>query len=181
MNGTWTSFRQTNWWAVDYIITWLWVNGRRVCLSARCPVTKWTSTHLRLWVKCGTSECGKLNVKCKMQNDGDCPHVRPHDCSYYAVYCKVCNPHVASVTTNMQHNPLHINISCLVVDIWQISALCILRSIQQLHSTFCTSTFYFPHFTFCIIPTAHLVAEWLACWTRAHKGLGSNHSLDAVG
>jgi len=82
-----------------------------------------------------------------MQNDGDCPHVRPHDCSYYAVYCKVCNPHVASVTTNMQHNPLHINISCLVVDIWQISALCILPSVQQLHSTFCTSAFYFPHYT----------------------------------
>ena len=25
------------------------------------------------------------------------------------------------------------------------------------------------------------VAEWLACWTQALKGLGSNHSLDAVG
>ena len=25
------------------------------------------------------------------------------------------------------------------------------------------------------------VAEWLACWTQAQKGLGSNHSHDAVG
>jgi len=26
-----------------------------------------------------------------------------------------------------------------------------------------------------------LVAEWLACWTQAQKGLGSNSSRDAVG
>ena len=25
-----------------------------------------------------------------------------------------------------------------------------------------------------------LVAEWLACWTQAQKGLGSNSSRDAV-
>ena len=25
------------------------------------------------------------------------------------------------------------------------------------------------------------VAEWLACWTQAQKGLGSNHCRDAVG
>ena len=25
------------------------------------------------------------------------------------------------------------------------------------------------------------VAEWLACWTQAQNGLGSNHSRDAVG
>ena len=25
------------------------------------------------------------------------------------------------------------------------------------------------------------VAEWLACWTQAHKGLGSNRSRDADG
>jgi len=25
------------------------------------------------------------------------------------------------------------------------------------------------------------VAEWLVCWTQAQKGLGSNHSRDAVG
>ena len=25
------------------------------------------------------------------------------------------------------------------------------------------------------------VAEWLACWTQAQKGSGSNHSRDAVG
>ena len=25
------------------------------------------------------------------------------------------------------------------------------------------------------------VAEWLACWTQAHKGPGSNRSRDAVG
>jgi len=27
----------------------------------------------------------------------------------------------------------------------------------------------------------HLVAEWLACWTQAQKGLGSNRSRDAAG
>jgi len=26
-----------------------------------------------------------------------------------------------------------------------------------------------------------LIAEWLACWTQAQKGLGSNRSRDAVG
>ena len=26
-----------------------------------------------------------------------------------------------------------------------------------------------------------LVAEWLACWTQAQKGLGSNHSCDLFG
>ena len=26
-----------------------------------------------------------------------------------------------------------------------------------------------------------LVAEWIACWTQAQKGLGSNRSRDAVG
>jgi len=25
------------------------------------------------------------------------------------------------------------------------------------------------------------IAEWLACWTQAQKGLGSNRSRDAVG
>ena len=25
------------------------------------------------------------------------------------------------------------------------------------------------------------VAEWLACWTQAQKGPGSNHSREAVG
>jgi len=25
------------------------------------------------------------------------------------------------------------------------------------------------------------VAEWLACWTQARKGMGSNRSRDAVG
>jgi len=25
------------------------------------------------------------------------------------------------------------------------------------------------------------VAEWLACWTEAQKGMGSNRSRDAVG
>jgi len=25
------------------------------------------------------------------------------------------------------------------------------------------------------------VSEWLACWTQAHKGPGSNRSRDAVG
>jgi len=25
------------------------------------------------------------------------------------------------------------------------------------------------------------IAKWLACWTQAQKGLGSNHSRDTVG
>ena len=29
--------------------------------------------------------------------------------------------------------------------------------------------------------TTRLVAEWLACWTRAQKGPGSNRNRDAVG
>jgi len=28
--------------------------------------------------------------------------------------------------------------------------------------------------------TSYTVAEWLACWTQAQKGLGSNRSRDAV-
>jgi len=32
-----------------------------------------------------------------------------------------------------------------------------------------------------IYKTSGSVAEWLACWTQAQKGLGSNHSRDAVG
>jgi len=37
---------------------------------------------------------------------------------------------------------------------------------------------------FDVIAIAHWdgsVAEWLACWTPAQKGLGSNRSRDAVG
>jgi len=30
-------------------------------------------------------------------------------------------------------------------------------------------------------PVGGSVAEWLACWTQAQKGLGSNRSRDAVG
>jgi len=33
-----------------------------------------------------------------------------------------------------------------------------------------------PHFY-----TGGSVAEWLACWTQAQKGPGSNRSCDAVG
>jgi len=29
--------------------------------------------------------------------------------------------------------------------------------------------------------TVHQQAEWLACWTQAQKGPGSNRSRDAVG
>jgi len=31
------------------------------------------------------------------------------------------------------------------------------------------------------IATCGSVADWLACWTQAQKGLGSNRSWDAVG
>jgi len=38
---------------------------------------------------------------------------------------------------------------------------------------------------FCALLLAYgsggLVAEWLAFWTQAQKGMGSNHSHDAVG
>ena len=30
-------------------------------------------------------------------------------------------------------------------------------------------------------PLGGSVAEWLVCWTQPQKGLGSNHSHDAVG
>ena len=32
-----------------------------------------------------------------------------------------------------------------------------------------------------VSPTGGSVAEWLACWTEAQKGSGSNCSRDAVG
>jgi len=42
--------------------------------------------------------------------------------------------------------------------------------------------FFFPVFISCYPSmTGGSVAEWLACWTQAQKGLGSNHSHDAVG
>ena len=37
------------------------------------------------------------------------------------------------------------------------------------------------YFTLLYVTTGGSVAEWLACWTQAQKGLGSNRSLDAVG
>ena len=33
----------------------------------------------------------------------------------------------------------------------------------------------------CVIELGGSVAEWLACWTQAQKGPGSNRSRDAVG
>jgi len=37
------------------------------------------------------------------------------------------------------------------------------------------------HTANCYVRTCpYSVAEWLACWTQAHKGLGSNRSSDAV-
>ena len=44
---------------------------------------------------------------------------------------------------------------------------------------------YFCLDTLCLTELAHcnfdVVAEWLACWTQAQKGPGSNRSRDAVG
>jgi len=37
------------------------------------------------------------------------------------------------------------------------------------------------HFQRTIYSMGGSVAEWLACWTRVQKGLGSNRSRDAVG
>jgi len=34
---------------------------------------------------------------------------------------------------------------------------------------------------FSTFPEGGSVAEWLACWNQAQKGLGSNRSRDAVG
>jgi len=36
-------------------------------------------------------------------------------------------------------------------------------------------------FSYCILARGGSVAEWLACWTQAQMGLGSNRSRDAVG
>jgi len=40
--------------------------------------------YLRLWVKCGTAECGMRNENCETMVIG--PQVRPRDRRYYAVY-----------------------------------------------------------------------------------------------
>ena len=33
----------------------------------------------------------------------------------------------------------------------------------------------------CVVNGGGSVAEWLACWTQAQKGLGTNRSRDALG
>ena len=44
------------------------------------------------------------------------------------------------------------------------------------------SAFTLMFIVFCLHgPDGGSVAEWLACWTQAQKGLGSNRSRDAVG
>jgi len=40
---------------------------------------------------------------------------------------------------------------------------------------------FYIHFYCCTAYTCGSVADWLACWTQAQKGLGSNRSRDAVG
>jgi len=40
---------------------------------------------------------------------------------------------------------------------------------------------FYIHFYCCTAYTCGSVADWLACWTHAQKGLGSNRSRDAVG
>jgi len=37
------------------------------------------------------------------------------------------------------------------------------------------------NFVWIMLITDGSVAEWLACWTQAQKGLGLNRSRDAVG
>jgi len=52
----------------------------------------------------------------------------------------------------------------------------------------CFAVFLLRLFNFCLLHlfirlyriTGGSVAEWLACWTQAEKGLGSNRSRDAV-
>jgi len=53
---------------------------------------------------------------------------------------------------------------------WLISAEVIGKSLVPL--------FFLTH---SVYTTGGLVAEWLACWTQAQKGPGSNRSRDAVG
>jgi len=40
---------------------------------------------------------------------------------------------------------------------------------------------YSLHLAYLPVPMGGSVAEWLACWTQAQKGPGSNRSRDAVG
>ena len=40
--------------------------------------------------------------------------------------------------------------------------------------------FWFSTCLGCIVTVGGSVAEWLACWTQAQKGPGSNRSRDAV-
>ena len=47
-----------------------------------------------------------------------------------------------------------------------------MRSVANCYTPF---TFTLPY-----LPLGGSVAEWLACWTQAQKGLGSNRSCDAV-
>jgi len=50
----------------------------------------------------------------------------------------------------------------------------------MLHSYFLAVCFVFPIFTLCTYLDGS-VTEWLACWTQALKGPGSNCSRDVVG
>ena len=52
----------------------------------------------------------------------------------------------------------------------------------KLNSTGSASVRYFPvFFSYSVKLDGGSVAEWLACWTQAQKGPGSNRSRDAVG
>jgi len=54
----------------------------------------------------------------------------------------------------------------------------------QLHSTLCTGVMLLLHrcdISSIITPSSGSVADWLACWAQAQKGLGSNWSRDADG
>ena len=67
--------------------------------------------------------------------------------------------------------------------IWSSVRECsLLRLLGPKRHNKCTGP-YFPtmFYLFTIITSLDSVAEWLACWTHAHKGPGSNRSRDAVG
>jgi len=56
------------------------------------------------------------------------------------------------------------------------------RSVTESALSLCLITLTIPVLTARICkPVGGLVAEWLACWTQAQKGLGSNRSYDVAG
>jgi len=90
----------------------------------------------------------------------------------------ICNAHLHGV-----HDKLYIGRAAYRV-VHQAVDLCV-----RIYDLLIVSKSWIPQPTFKTVVLGHIyildqggsVAEWLACWTQAQKGLGSNRSRDAVG